>query len=281
MRRAADEPRLWERLVAGIRPPPDLDAAARDASRPLSRLAPDARARLAADSAPCRHGRRPARAAAAELQGLVDNATPDRLYGWAWNAAGAGGALDDRARLGDAVVATPRPSLARPDLAKAGIGDGCHAFEIPLDAEWIAAVPRAHVVARAADGSRDAGADARAPPPCDIDPTGAAAARDGGDWSPAQRQLHEDMRASPTACPRPPAQEAAVRALVQSQRGLRGTARGADALADAAGRTAGRARAAAAAGAASGAGAWPVALARRAWRYSPPARCTLALRLGG
>ena len=29
LRRAAEEPGLWDRLVAGIRPPPDLDVAAR------------------------------------------------------------------------------------------------------------------------------------------------------------------------------------------------------------------------------------------------------------
>jgi glycosyltransferase involved in cell wall biosynthesis len=43
MRRAATEPRLWQRLVAGIRPPADLDNAAR-AHLALYRGEPAARA---------------------------------------------------------------------------------------------------------------------------------------------------------------------------------------------------------------------------------------------
>jgi len=90
---------------------------------------------------------------AAELHGLVDNAAPDRLYGWAWNAATPAERVTVELRLGPETVFRTVADFARPDLAKAGIGDGCHAFEIPLQPEWIRRRAELAVVARAADGA--------------------------------------------------------------------------------------------------------------------------------
>jgi hypothetical protein len=93
---------------------------------------------------------RPAEAAAAKppqpprspaprpgIQALIDNATADRLYGWAWNPAEPEQRLTVELRLSDATVAATTADLARPDLADNGIGDGCHAFEFPLRPEWV------------------------------------------------------------------------------------------------------------------------------------------------
>lgn len=95
-----------------------------------------------------RSSRRPA-----EIRGLVDNATPDRLFGWAWNPASPDERLAIELRLGDAPVASTIADVARPDLEKAGIGDGMHAFVLPLKPDWIRRRDELSVVARAADGT--------------------------------------------------------------------------------------------------------------------------------
>jgi hypothetical protein len=102
---------------------------------------------------------RPAKAAAkapAPRQGvraLIDNATADRLYGWAWNAAEPDQRLTVELRLADRAVASTTADLARPDLADNGIGDGCHAFEFPLRPEWIARRGELSAVIRCEDGA--------------------------------------------------------------------------------------------------------------------------------
>ncbi|WP_149537633.1 hypothetical protein [Siccirubricoccus phaeus] len=73
---------------------------------------------------------------ASDVRGMVDNATPDRLYGWAWDAAYPGYRVPVELRLAGEVVATAVADFARPDLAANGIGDGCHAFEFALTGEW-------------------------------------------------------------------------------------------------------------------------------------------------
>jgi hypothetical protein len=94
----------------------------------------------------------PPRAALPEVQGLVDKALPDRLYGWAWNASNPGERVAVELRLGDAPVARAIADLARHDLEKAGVGDGRHAFELPLEAEWTRRASELSVVVRTADG---------------------------------------------------------------------------------------------------------------------------------
>lgn len=104
------------------------------------------------DQPPPRQAEAPPRAPLPEVQGLVDKALPDRLYGWAWNASSPGERVAVELRLSDALVARTTADLARHDLEKAGVGDGCHAFELPLEAEWIRRASELSVVVRTADG---------------------------------------------------------------------------------------------------------------------------------
>ncbi len=145
---------------------------------------------MATDTAPALQRPDAPPALAAEIRGLVDNATPDRLYGWAWNAAAAAERLTVEARLGGVTVHATVADLARPDLAKAGVGDGCHAFEIPLEAEWIRRRSELAIIARAADSTE-------APVPVRL----RRAALEGEDMQrtvealvAGQRRLHEELR---------------------------------------------------------------------------------------
>lgn len=87
------------------------------------------------------------------IQALIDNATSDRLYGWAWNPVDPDQRLAVELRLADATVAATTADLARPDLADNGIGDGCHAFEFPLRPEWIERRAELSAVVRCEDGA--------------------------------------------------------------------------------------------------------------------------------
>ena len=91
--------------------------------------------------------------APSEVRGLVDNATADRLYGWAWDATHPGFRVTLELRLSGETVATTTADHARPDLARHGIGDGCHAFEFPLLRQWFRQLRDLSVVAFGKDGS--------------------------------------------------------------------------------------------------------------------------------
>lgn len=156
----------------------------------------------------------------AELQGLVDNATSTRLFGWAWNAARPGERVVVELRLGEETVASTVADRDRRDLAKAGIGDGRHAFELPLKPEWVERRAELAVAVRAADG-----AEASLPMRirrADVDPSGtlqkvleATAA--------AHRQLREDLREISNRLPGsggPAASEEAIGTLAASQSAL-------------------------------------------------------------
>jgi hypothetical protein len=155
--------------------------------------------------------------APATLQGLVDNATPDRLYGWAWNATGPGERVAIEARLGTTMVFATTADLARPDLAQAGVGDGCHAFEIPLEADWVRRRAELAIVARATDGTE------MAVPVRIRRPAGDAPERDMQRTVEAvvagQRRLHDELRAMAARLPSAPEREA-LGALAQSHRDL-------------------------------------------------------------
>lgn len=87
-----------------------------------------------------------------EVRGAIDNATADRLYGWAWDAANPGARLKVELRLAGEPVANTIADFVRPDLAKSGVGDGCHAFEFPLIPAWIERRAELTAVAFGADG---------------------------------------------------------------------------------------------------------------------------------
>lgn len=154
----------------------------------------------------------------AELEGLVDNATDSRLYGWAWNAAAPEERLAVELRIGEEVVARGTAERLREDLLKAGVGDGRHAFELPLRPEWAQRHKELNVVVRAADGTE-------APLPMrarrvDIDPTGALA-RVLDATAIAHRQLREELHRIADRLPeRDTERDAAIRSLAESQAAL-------------------------------------------------------------
>lgn len=87
------------------------------------------------------------------IRGLVDNATAERgLYGWVWDMAYPEERVTVELRLSGAMVARAVADLARPDLVKAGVGDGCHAFEFDLTPEWLGRQTELTVVAIGVDG---------------------------------------------------------------------------------------------------------------------------------
>jgi Effector Associated Constant Component 1 len=90
---------------------------------------------------------------ASDVRGLIDNATADRLYGWAWDAAYPGRRLKVELRLAGEVVANTIADFVRPDLAKLGVGDGCHAFEFPLTSAWSERKAELTAVAFGVDGT--------------------------------------------------------------------------------------------------------------------------------
>jgi hypothetical protein len=89
---------------------------------------------------------------ASDLRGLIDNATTDRIYGWAWDAGYPTHRVPVELRLGGETVASTIADFARPDLAANGIGDGGHAFEFPLQPEWFERRAELSVMAQGGDG---------------------------------------------------------------------------------------------------------------------------------
>ncbi|MBR0681721.1 hypothetical protein GXW74_14600 [Roseomonas eburnea] len=167
-------------------------------------------------SPPPRAEAAPARGA--ELRGLVDNAAADKLYGWAWNAAAPQERVAIELRLGSATVFRTVADFARADLAKAGIGDGSHAFEIPLEPEWAQRRSDLAVVARAADGT-EVPMPMRIPRPPAEERTEAAPQRLLEAVAAGQRRLHEELRAIAARVPEA-GERAALEALERGQRDL-------------------------------------------------------------
>ena len=105
-------------------------------------------ATLAEEAPPAREAIAPS-----EVRGLIDNATADRLYGWVWDAAHPGHRVKVELCLAGEVVATAIASNSRPDLAKHGVGDGCHAFEFPIQRQWFRQLREMSVMAHGRDGT--------------------------------------------------------------------------------------------------------------------------------
>jgi len=95
----------------------------------------------------------PPESSSANIRGLIDNATPDRLYGWAWDASNPEHRLRVELRLAGETVASTVADTLRPDLAGNGVGDGRHAFEFELSKDWIERRAELAVVAIGQDGS--------------------------------------------------------------------------------------------------------------------------------
>ncbi len=71
-----------------------------------------------------------------EVVGFVEAVTAARVLGWAWAPRSPADPVSVELRLGDDVVADTVADLPREDLARNGVGDGRHAFDLP--------VPEAH-----------------------------------------------------------------------------------------------------------------------------------------
>ncbi|MES2713115.1 MAG: hypothetical protein V4653_16160 [Pseudomonadota bacterium] len=87
-----------------------------------------------------------------EIQGVVDNIAAGRVYGWAWNPSRPEERVAIELRLGQKTVAQTIAAQERADLKGAGVGDGCHAFELRLTPELVEPRAEIFIVARSADG---------------------------------------------------------------------------------------------------------------------------------
>ena len=148
----------------------------------------------------------------AEIRGVVEAASSDRLWGWVWNAVRPEERVAVELRLGGVTVASSTANLARPDLVKAGIGDGCHAFEVPLTPEWAERQAELSVVARVADGT-EASIAIRTRRPTDDSLAWLKSAIEA--LATGQRLLHEEVRVA--AASHPAEQVEALRGLVAAQ----------------------------------------------------------------
>jgi len=88
----------------------------------------------------------------AEIQGVVDNIAAGRVFGWAWNPSQPEERVGIELRLGQKVVAQTLAAQERGDLKGAGVGDGCHAFELRLTPELVERRAEIFVVAKSSDG---------------------------------------------------------------------------------------------------------------------------------
>lgn len=71
-----------------------------------------------------------------EVAGFVEAVTTARVLGWAWSPRSPADRVTVELRLGGEILAAAVADLPREDLARNGVGDGRHAFDL--------AVPEAH-----------------------------------------------------------------------------------------------------------------------------------------
>jgi hypothetical protein len=87
-----------------------------------------------------------------DIAGYVEAVTATAVLGWAWTPGDAQQRLHVELRLGDTVVSTAVADQLREDLARNGIGDGHHAFSLPVPESARARVAELRVFARTEDG---------------------------------------------------------------------------------------------------------------------------------
>ena len=86
-----------------------------------------------------------------EVTGFVEAVTTDRMLGWTWVPRAPGLRAVVELRLGDEVVAEAVADRSREDLARNGVGDGCHAFELAIPESLQGRAGELSVFARAGD----------------------------------------------------------------------------------------------------------------------------------
>lgn len=88
------------------------------------------------------------------VEGYIDGIQHRRVFGWAWCRSRPTDPVDVEIRFDDRVLLTVRANGFRPDLAKAGLTDGRHAFEAMLENE-IAADDKARITAYGRRGENE------------------------------------------------------------------------------------------------------------------------------
>jgi hypothetical protein len=86
------------------------------------------------------------------IVGCADGVKDGKIEGWAWRPQAPEDHVVVQVLADDALLGEWTACLHRPDLEAAGIGDGRHAFEIPLDLP-VSARSIAHVIVRAKGGA--------------------------------------------------------------------------------------------------------------------------------
>ncbi len=154
----------------------------------------------------------PAAPSVPDVTGYVEAVTTDRMLGWAW----APHAPELRAmielRLGDEILARATADQSREDLARSGIGDGRHAFDLAIPESVRGRTGELAVFARAGEGEA---VPLRAPPAAEaLSDQVARVLRGVEALMGSQRLLHRNLQAALT---RPPDIGADVAAALADQ----------------------------------------------------------------
>jgi hypothetical protein len=152
--------------------------------------------------------------AAPTVVGYVEAATGTQVLGWAWAPREPGTRLVVQALLGEEVVAEASADQPRDDLARSGIGDGRHAFELTVPETSRPRLADLRVVARDASGLT---VPLGAPPPPESGTERLDRLQHGVETLIAsQRMLHRNLQAALLA-PRPDADGVAELAKLQTE----------------------------------------------------------------
>jgi hypothetical protein len=93
-----------------------------------------------------------AQSSPSDIAGYVEATTATRVLGWAWSPGAPEHRVQVQVRLGDSVLVEGSADREREDLARNGIGDGRHAFELHLPASARDRLAELRVLVRAPGG---------------------------------------------------------------------------------------------------------------------------------
>lgn len=150
------------------------------------------------------------------VAGFVDAITETVARGWAW-IPGQSAPVPVELRLGEEVVSEAIADGMRTDLAQLGIGEGRHAFSLPVPEALRPRLSELHVVARTPDGATNP----LSTPPAEDDPAERLAKLSRGMdiLIGSQRVLHRNVQAAllagPQAAPSAPVDFATTQAALQ------------------------------------------------------------------
>ena len=154
----------------------------------------------------------PAAQSVPDVTGYVEAVTTDRMLGWAWAPRAPELRATVELRLGDEVVAWATADQSREDLARSGIGDGRHAFELAIPESGRSRAGELAVFARAGEGEA---VPLRAPPAAEaLSEQVARVLRGVEALMGSQRLLHRNLQAVLT---RPPGIGADIAAALAEQ----------------------------------------------------------------